>query len=83
MKFLATSLLLYLSFLLEANAIRISGRQIPWEERLQKRGSMSGSLTDDGDLKYYTNITLNGEVFPVLLDTGRYVAFYSTDTQSF
>lgn len=31
---------------------------------------MSGSLADDGDLKYFTNITLNDEVFPVLIDTG-------------
>ena len=74
MKFLATSLSLCLSLLLEANAIRISGRQVPWEERLQRRGSMVATLQDDGDLKYFTNITLNDEVFPVLIDTGRCVA---------
>lgn len=70
MQLLTTSLLLCLSFLLEANAIRISGRRMPWEERLQKRGAMTATLRDDGDLKYFTNITLNDEVFPVLIDTG-------------
>ena len=75
MKFLATSTLLYLSFLLEsisgANAIRISGKQNRRGGRLQRRGAMTATLQDDGDLKYYTNITLNDEVFPVLIDTGR------------
>ena len=32
---------------------------------------MTATLRDDGDLKYYTNITLNDQVFPVLIDTGR------------
>ncbi|KIP04220.1 hypothetical protein PHLGIDRAFT_129664 [Phlebiopsis gigantea 11061_1 CR5-6] len=31
---------------------------------------MTATLRDDGDLKYYTNITLNDQVFPVLIDTG-------------
>lgn len=75
MKLLATSALLYLSFLLDtlsgAHAIRISGRHVPREERLQRRGAMTPTLRDDGDLKYYTNITLNDQAFPVLIDTGR------------
>jgi hypothetical protein len=78
MKTLATATLLCLSFLFEnisgANAIRISGKWIPWEERMQRRSAMSSMLQDDGDLKYYTNITLNDEVFPVLIDTGRSVS---------
>ena len=75
MKFIATSLLLYLSLLLNditsIHAIRISGQRRPREERLQRRSGMTATLRDDGDLKYYTNITLNDEVFPVLIDTGR------------
>lgn len=78
MKFLATSLLLYLSFLLDdlsgAHAIRISGKRVPREGPLLRRGTMTADLKDDGDLKYYTNISLNGETFPVLIDTGRLVA---------
>ena len=33
--------------------------------------SSSGDLNNNQDLKYFTNITLNEEVFPVLIDTGR------------
>ena len=77
MKFLATSLLLYLSLLLDdlsgTHAIRISGKKKSRGEGLQTRGAMTATLKDDGDLKYYTNRTLNGEVFPVLIDTGRSV----------
>lgn len=83
MKFLVTSLLLCLSLLLEADALRISGKRIPWEERLQRRGAMSATLTDDGDLKYFTNITLNDEVFPVLIDTGRCVMYLYMFIQPF
>lgn len=83
MQFLATSLLLYLSFLLDshANAIKISGARtglgygrVHGGGLLGRRGTLSGSgdLKNDGDLKYYTNLTLNDEVFPVLIDTGRY-----------
>lgn len=84
MKFLATSLLLYLSLLLDdisgAHAIRLSGKKRPREEKLQRRSAMTATLKDDGDLKYYTNITLNDEVFPVLIDTGRQVPHISTYT---
>lgn len=86
MKFLATSLLLYLSFLLDelscANAIRISGVRNPREgygggaEGLERRGTLlaaSDTLKNDGDLKYLTNVTLNEEVFVCLIDTGRCV----------
>ena len=83
MKFLAPTLLLYLTFLLDdlaqtgAHAFRISGRWIPPAERRQhglaRRATMSssGDLNNNQDLKYFTNITLNEEVFPVLIDTGR------------
>ena len=35
--------------------------------------AMSADLNNSGDLKYFTNITLNGQLFPVLIDTGRCV----------
>lgn len=86
MKFLATSLLLYLSFLLDsrANALKISGVRTGLgygrvhglgEGLLGRRSVLSsaGDLRNDGDLKYYANITLNDEAFPVLIDTGRCV----------
>ncbi len=81
--YLTAPLLLYLSFLLDlaipTNAVKISGVRTPRHESfsLDRRATMSsqGDLRNDGDLKYFTNITLNGEVFPVLIDTGRCVAF--------
>lgn len=83
MKFLASSLLLYLSLLLDdltVSAIRIpfTGHRVPhgrtWTglERLGRRASMTGStLSDSSDIEYYTNITLGGQSFKVLIDTGR------------
>ncbi|PSR98931.1 hypothetical protein PHLCEN_2v4251 [Hermanssonia centrifuga] len=55
------------------NALRISGKRIPRgedEHGLGRRATLTADLRDDSDLKYYTNITLNEEVFPVLIDTG-------------
>ena len=37
--------------------------------------AVAADLSDRQDLKYYTNISLNGETFPVLIDTGRCVYF--------
>ena len=87
MKFLAPTLLLYLSFLLDdiaqagTYALRLSGKRIPPEERgkhgVARRAVMTATapsdLNNNQDLKYFTNITLNEEVFPVLIDTGRCV----------
>lgn len=82
MKFLASSLLLYLSLLLDdlaVSAIRIpfTGHRVPHGrtrtglERLGRRASMTGStLSDSSDIEYYTNITLGGQSFKVLIDTG-------------
>jgi hypothetical protein len=44
--------------------------------KLQRRTSISGlqsTLEDDQNIQYITNITLNGQMFSVLLDTGRKV----------
>lgn len=76
MKTLATSLVLTLSLLNElsgVHALKLHGRQLTTEERLQRRTSMSTQpdLKNDGDLKYYTNVSLNDVNFPVLIDTGR------------
>jgi hypothetical protein len=40
---------------------------------LRRRGSLYGtsSLTNTADLQYSTNITLNGQPFATLIDTGR------------
>ncbi|EIN07494.1 acid protease [Punctularia strigosozonata HHB-11173 SS5] len=40
--------------------------------RLRRRGNIFGqsTLTDSSDFSYYTNITLNGDSFSVLIDTG-------------
>jgi hypothetical protein len=80
MKYLTAPLLLYLSYLLDlssqANALKIHGVRTPLDDAgLDRRSSMSsqGDLRNDGDLKYYTNVALNGEQFPVLIDTGRCV----------
>lgn len=78
MKYLTAPLLLHLSYLLDlslqAKAFKIHGVQTPQDDAtLSRRSSMTsqGDLRNDGDLKYYTNVKLNGEQFPVLIDTGR------------
>jgi len=67
-----------LSFILLGDfacAIRLEfeGRHIPADRRgLGRRSSLTGSspLGDSADLQYTTNITLGGESFQVLIDTG-------------
>ena len=58
-------------------------RNVSPSQSLQKRASISGELvnTSNGSIpiansqnaQYISNITLGGQVIPVLLDTGRYV----------
>ena len=82
MRFLAPSLLLYLSFLLDevpiAHAIRLPLRARMGgfgNSGLARRASLTGTpdLTNQGNMQYQTNITLNGQSFQVLIDTGRSV----------
>ena len=82
---LAPSLLLYVSLLLDrlpaADAFRvpISGRRVPRiqdridhvERGLGRRVAMEGDLQDQSDVRYYTNVSLGGQQFSVLVDTGR------------
>ncbi|PIL36177.1 hypothetical protein GSI_01837 [Ganoderma sinense ZZ0214-1] len=79
MKFLAPSLLLYLSCLLDefpiAQAIRLPLRARMGgfgDGGLARRASLTGTpdLTNQGNMQYQTNITLNGQAFQVLVDTG-------------
>jgi len=81
---LAPSLLLYVSLLLDclpaADAVRmpIAGHRAPQiqdelervDAGLGRRASMSGDLQDQGDVRYYTNVSLGGQQFSVLVDTG-------------
>lgn len=58
------------------NAIKLTmhGRRHPTSSDdvvLGRRGNVS-PLTNKGDVSYYTNITLGGAEFTVLIDTGRY-----------
>ncbi|KAI0341939.1 acid protease [Trametopsis cervina] len=78
MQFLATSLALCLSFLLHqsplAEALKLHGVRTPrGEHGAQRRAQMwqaTPDLQNESDLKYFTNISLNGVDFPVLIDTG-------------
>ena len=47
---------------------------------IARRSSMTASadLSNLQDLKYFTNISLNDAVFPVLIDTGRCVLFLAS-----
>lgn len=59
-----------------AQAVRLSihGRR-EQDTGLRRRGNVVGSspLNNTGDVSYYTNITLGGSPFTVLIDTGRCV----------
>ncbi|TFK52405.1 acid protease [Heliocybe sulcata] len=58
------------------NALRldIHGKRVPFEagNNLLRRGNIFGSstLSDSDDIQYTTNITLGGQQFSVLIDTG-------------
>ena len=80
MKPLALSFLFSLSPLLYdafpgAHAVRfpIRGRVGGFGGPMTKRATITGKpdLTNEGNLQYQTNITLNGQQFEVLVDTGR------------
>ena len=79
MKFLSSSLLLYLSCLLDelpiAQAVRfpLQARMGGFGAGLRKRASLEGTpdLSNQGNMQYQTNVTLNGKEFHVLIDTGR------------
>ncbi|KAH9949576.1 acid protease [Amylocystis lapponica] len=79
MKSLAPSLLLYLGLLLDdlAGAFRIPvvGRQEQWGwpgagAGVARRAGMTSDLVNSGDVRYYTNVSLGGDMFQVLIDTG-------------
>lgn len=65
-------LLSSLFFLDFSNALRmpINGKRTP---TLVPREAGVSSLNNSADISYYTDITLNGTTFSVLIDTGRYV----------
>ncbi|KAI0743537.1 acid protease [Daedaleopsis nitida] len=82
MKLLAPSLLFYLSFLLD-NVPATQAVRFPLQARmggfgnsygagLARRASLEGTpdLSNQGNMQYQTNITLNGQAFHVLIDTG-------------
>lgn len=83
MKLLASSLLLYLSLLLDdAQAVRfpLQGRMGGFgnaygrtTSAMTRRASILGTpdLSNQGNMQYQTNVTLNGKEFHVLIDTGR------------
>ncbi|KAI0949368.1 hypothetical protein AcW1_009001 [Taiwanofungus camphoratus] len=84
MKYLSSSLLLYLYLLLDdlaVSAVRIPvvGKQVPRTTRewvppqdLSRRVSISAGsdLKNIQDVRYYTNVSLGGQPFQVLIDTG-------------
>lgn len=55
--------------------LELRGKTGVSRSELQRRTSLSGqvSLQDNQNLQYMTNITLNGQTFDVLIDTGRKV----------
>lgn len=56
--------------------LKLRGKTGVSRTKLQRRTSISGlqsTLEDDQNIRYITNITLNGQPFSVLLDTGRKV----------
>lgn len=60
-----------------AAAFRLGLRGTPSKRttrRLSRRGNISGgasTLTDSSDIQYSTNLTMNGQSFNCLIDTGR------------
>ena len=59
----------------------LAGRGVPG---LGRRASVTSTpdLTNQGNLQYQTNITLNGQQFQVLIETGRYVFLVSCRSQA-
>ena len=58
-----------------ADAVRIglAGHRTPSRRQFQRRATLTGTttLTDSSDITYTTNITLGGNQFSVIIDTGR------------
>lgn len=46
----------------------LKGRHVPRSSHLDKRAS--GALKNSNDLRYFTDITLGGKPFEVMIDTG-------------
>ncbi len=54
--------------------LKIEGqRNVRPGHELLRRGNMDGTvaLSNYADLRYYTNLTLGGQLFEVMIDTGR------------
>jgi predicted aspartyl protease len=87
MRFTSLRVLLPLGFLatldiVHAAHLELRGKTGVPRSELQRRTSISGlqsSLQDDNNVQYMTNITLNGETFNVLIDTGRKVCISRRD----
>lgn len=69
MKLSVLGLALLVSPAVNALHIRAVGRRNP----LRRRTSISGvsPLVDSADIQYYTNLTMGGQQFTVMIDTGR------------
>ena len=61
--------------LADAVRIGITGHRTPPRHTLQRRATLTGltGLNDSSDITYTTNITLGGNEFSVIIDTGRCV----------
>ncbi|KAK0464234.1 aspartic peptidase domain-containing protein [Desarmillaria tabescens] len=65
--------LLYLAAYSSGLRLKIEGRHnVQTRHELLRRGNMDGTsaLNNNADISYYTNLTLGGEVFTALVDTG-------------
>ncbi len=65
--------------LAEAARLGLQGKRIhPIRSGINRRASLTGttSLNDTQDINYTTNITLGGNQFTVIIDTGRYAILF-------
>lgn len=64
--------LFVLQDLAEAFRLSLSG-SLGGTSKLRRRGNIFGAstLNDTADIKYTTNLTLNGQTFQTIIDTGR------------
>ncbi|KAH0831987.1 aspartic peptidase domain-containing protein [Lanmaoa asiatica] len=63
-----------------ATHLQLSGQLGSTSHDLERRTSMTGTLSQLGDsqnMVYLTNVTLNGAPFCIMIDTGRYVPFHN------
>lgn len=71
--------LLALATRADATHLQLSGRLGSTSPHLERRTSMTGTLSQLGDsqnLVYLTNVSLNGEAFSIMIDTGRYASLH-------